>query len=290
MNRRVAMVALATLISMMAADGKARTMTNLLFLHHSCGGQLLADPGPEVEAAPGSAAACIYTSHANGGGLRTALTQAGFQVHEASYGSVVGEDTDICHWNRKFRDRMDVILRTDRQDELLPDGQTNDVVVFKSCYPNNEFSAAGVEPGDPDACERTVANAKAAYRALLPYFARHPDVLFVAMTAPPLAEPRPIGLKARLKSLLRSKPRADLAREFNAWLVDGWLAGEHPSNVVVFDYFGFLTDQGASGWSAYPTKDGRDSHPSSAGNRRAAEAFVAFLDQAWRAHQANLSP
>ena len=69
------------------------------------------------------------------------------------------------------------MLSTERQNELLPEGQTNATVVFRSCYPDNACASVGREPGDPDSCERTGANAKAAYRALLPYFTQHPDVL-----------------------------------------------------------------------------------------------------------------
>jgi hypothetical protein len=54
----------------------------------------------------------------------------------------------------------------------------------------------------------------------------------------------------------------------------------------VFDYCGVLTDHGANDWSNYASRAGRDSHPSSAGNHRAAEAFVPFLVEAWRMHQA----
>lgn len=281
-HKRAQAMALAVLILMPAVEGKAQEMTNLLFIHHSCGGQLLADLGPMVGGTRESSERCIYVSHPNGGGLRGDLEKAGFKVNEASYGSAIGEDSDICHWNRKFRDQMDLILRTERQDALLPEGQTNAIVVFKSCYPNNGFVSVGEAPGDPDACERTVANAKAAYRSLLPHFARHPEVLFVAVTAPPQAEPKPTSFKGKVKSLFKAKPSADLAREFNTWLADGWLDDANPRNVVVFDYYDVLTAHGASNWSAYPTKADRDSHPSSVGNRRAAETFLQFLNEAWR--------
>lgn len=257
-----------------------------LFIHHSCGGQLLADAGPQVGGEDESGQTCIYVSHPNGGGLRSRLESAGFAVNESSYGSIVGEDTDICHWRRKFTSKMDDILRLKQQDTFLPEGMTNRIVAFKSCYPNNGFRGAGNEPGDPDSCELTVANAKAAYRALLSEFAQHPEVLFVAFTAPPQVEPRPRGMKARIRAMLqgnRKSPAAGLAREFNSWLVDtdqGWLAGDAPGNVVVFDYYDILTDHGKTNWSAYGSREGRDSHPSTEGNRKAADAFVPFIHAA----------
>jgi len=261
-----------------AATG--REPVQLLFIHHSCGGQLLADPGEVVGGEPGSGERCIHVSHPNGGGLRGLLEAEGYAVNEASYGSIVGEDTDIRHWHAKFRDQMDRILRTKRQDALLPEGVTNDVVLFKSCYPNNAFTGPGEEPGNPDGPELTVANAKAAYRAVLAYFREHPDVLFVAFTAPPLADRQPVGFKQKLKALFKGKPKhPQWAQQFNAWLADkqnGWLAGYDLPNVAVFDYYGILADP-QTGWSAYPTQGGQDSHPSSAGNGKAAAAFVEFL-------------
>ncbi len=264
------------------ADGTVR----LLFIHHSCGGQLLAAPGEKVGGARGSGERCIYVSHPNGGGLRAGLEAAGYEVHELSYESALGEDTDIRHWRAKFAGSMDRLLVTDRQDRVYDDDRTNHVVVFKSCYPNNDFTGPGVEPGNPDAADPdagtlTVADAKAAYRSLLPIFAEHPDVLFVAFTAPPRAEPK-LGFLDRLRAFFHDEPvPADWAREFNGWLAapDGWLA-DAPRNVAVFDYYDVLTDGGETNWSAYATGDGTDSHPSRVGNAAAAAAFLPVLDEA----------
>ncbi|MCP4800241.1 MAG: hypothetical protein GY893_09885, partial [bacterium] len=65
----------------------------LLFIHHSCGGQLMAEQGEKIGGASGSGERCIYDSHPNGGGLRSSLTTAGYEVHEASYESKLGQDT-----------------------------------------------------------------------------------------------------------------------------------------------------------------------------------------------------
>ncbi|HPR73415.1 MAG TPA: hypothetical protein PLX41_07100 [Bacteroidales bacterium] len=254
---------------------------HLLFIHHSCGGQLFADKG---DVAGNN---CINPSHPNGGGLRSLLEENNYIVHEASYGSVIGAETDICHWNTKFRDHMDKILTCKHQDEFFTDGKENNIIMFKSCFPNSWIESDGTEPGDPDSCEHTIANYKASYNALLKYFSRQTDTLFVVVTAPPLVQPSKI--KSIIKTLLgRSKGSSiDVAgqriRYFNNWLKDiekGWLKGYKYHNVVVFDYYDILTDKGKSNWSMYGSGGGSDSHPSSVGNSKAAKEFILFLNQA----------
>ncbi len=256
----------------------------LLFIHHSCGGQLLAEPGEQSGGGKDSGARCVYQSHPNGGGLRSRLQSAGYEVHQASYGSLLGEDTDIGHWRRKFAEQMDRILVCDGQDRAYTDGRTNEVVVFKSCYSSTDFTGPGKEPGDPDSPEQTLANAQAAYRALLPLFQARPEVLFVAVTAPPRAEPRPQGLLDRLRAKFRRGPvSADFSHTLHAWMADrreGWLKDYDLPNVAVFDYHDLLTDGRSAKWSAYASGDGSDSHPNREGNARAAAAFVPFLDAA----------
>ncbi|PID81387.1 hypothetical protein CSB20_03185 [bacterium DOLZORAL124_64_63] len=290
-SRTVLLLALAlvavTMPAVVAADetgsGEGEMSRNLLFIHHSCGGQLLADPGRQVGGERGSGRRCIYDHHPNGGGLRRLIEKRGFQVNELSYESELGEDTDIHHWRAKFTRHLAELKRTRRQDEMLPQGQENSVIAFKSCYPNNDYVGEGKMPGDPDSPERTIANSKAAYIALLPVFEQNPEILFIAVTPPPRAEPKPVGFKQKLKGLFKGKPKdADWARQVNDWLVDsgeGWLADYPLPNVVVFDYYDVLTNHGASNWSEYPTGGGRDSHPSGEGNSLAAQEFMKVLDK-----------
>lgn len=262
---------------------------DLLFIHHSVGGTLLADQG---EVSGEHAPQCVWESHPNGGGLRARLEQADYDVHEASYGSRIGEDTDMFHWLPKFRNQMDEVLSVDIQDEQLEGDERNDIVMFKSCFPNSSFEGEGQAPGDPTGPELTIWNARATMNALLEVFGQHPDVLFVYVTAPPQAPPtaEPAWKWLARKILGRSQDPAEqrraaaLARQFNNWVRSptGWLANYPHDNVVVFDYYNILTDDGASNSLAYPTGGGTDSHPSAEGNQRAAEAVVPFLNRAVR--------
>ena len=272
------------------SDAPPQAGLRLLFIHHSCGGQLFAPSGP---ADVGEA--CIYDAAENGGGLRPTLEAAGYEIHEASYHSKIGHQTDTFDWLPKFRDQMELVMKVDHQDTFFEDDRRHQIVMFKSCYPNNVFVGRGAPPGDPAGPELTVENAKATFRALLPIFAAHPDRLFVLVTAPPkVLRTEPLG-KALIKrlmgrtTLLESGP---WAREFNAWLVDdahGWLAGYAGKNVVVFDYYDVLTGYGRSNFSVYGSgPDGMDDHPSSEGNQLAAKALAPFLNRAVR--RAGLSP
>jgi hypothetical protein len=260
---------------------------DLLFIHHSVGGQWLADVGP------GIGEDCINVSHPEGGGLRTRLEQAGYVIHEASYGSEVGAKTDLFDWLPKFRDHMAQVLGCARQDTVLVPPARNCIVMFKSCYYNNGFEGPGQSPGNPQGPELTLANARAAYTALLPEMGKQPGVLFVCVTTPPLApryKPEPLWKSAARKVLgkmdLRQKliMRGRLSREFANWLKadDGWLKDYPQRNVVVFDYYDILTGHGASDLLKYPTDEGFNSHPSAEGQRLAAEAFVPFLNRVVR--------
>lgn len=256
----------------------------LLFIHHSCGGQLFAPQGPSDQGDN-----CIYEAAENGGGLRDLLTADGYEIHEASYNSRVGHDTDIFHWLPKFRDQMQMVLKVDQQDALYADDRENQIIMFKSCYPNSVFVGPGQAPGDPAGPELTIENAKATYRALLPIFEAHPDRLFVVVTAPPRVFAPQSLAKALLKRLTgRPSLRGSgpWARTFNNWLVDtrrGWLASYTPKNVVVFDYYDVLTGHGRSDFSVYGSgPDHRDDHPSAAGNQAAAQALHPLINRAVR--------
>jgi hypothetical protein len=140
---------------------------------------------------------------------------------------------------------------------------------------------------------QTVANAKRIYLDLLDYFSAHREKLFVVITAPPLL------------SSDTSPEQAVNARAFNSWLAEDWLAAYPYQNVAVFDFYNVLTsnagdpntnDLGASGGNHHRLRGGQveyvnsqggntsayaengDSHPTSAGNRKATGEFVPLLN------------
>ncbi len=263
----------AALLALCPASAQADDATppsrpvKLIFIHHSCGENWLAD------------------GH---GGLGKALAKNNYFVSDTNYGwgpNSIGDRTDITDWPEWFTGSnsgryLEALFResgkhspyTRRQSD--PDGE-NQIIMFKSCFPNSNLEG---NPGDSPLRGHglTVKNAKAIYNELLAYFATRPDKLFVAITAPPVQD----------------RTFAANARAFNKWLVKDWLAKYKGSNVAVFDFYNvltgpnnhhrfrgdaieYVTDRGRNTLH-YPTNG--DDHPSPAGNRKATRELVPLLN------------
>jgi len=291
-------------------DGPAR----LVFIHHSCGDNWLRD---------------------SDGGLRQVLNGNNYYVLDVGpdgwgppdedVGSgAIGDHTDIGHWYNWFvgphRDTyLSALYTTDNNagynSGVTDPGGENEVIMFKSCFPNsllhgdpNEPPTSGENPlrGRPWDAQvggeyvHTVGNAKGIYNDLLEYFRTRQDKLFVVITMPPH---------------LCCLDKVANARALNNWLVDDWLDGYPYHNVAVFDFFNVLTTNGGDpdtndyGWSTgnhhrvvtattpitvehitdgdddgspntleYPTQGGTNPHPSPAGNQKATGEFVPLLN------------
>jgi hypothetical protein len=259
---------------------------NLIFLHHSVGSHLLAESGEEEKSNNN-----LQMSHPNGGGLRQLLEANNYQVNEATYGSLIGKDTDLFDWLPKFRNNMNTVLNTKQQDTLL-DNAKNEIVMFKSCFPNSRFKP-DTNPPSSTRSTLTLSNAKATMIELKKIFEQHPNTLFIYVTAPPQrakVTKEPL-LKWLAKAVLNSRNGSDeqiyesnQARDFNNWLKssDGWLKDYPHNNIVVFDYFDLLTNNGKSNFLQYASNGGTDNHPSTAGQKLAAIEFIQFINQAVR--------
>jgi hypothetical protein len=282
------------------------TTVKLIFIHHSTGGNWLADPNGDQP----------------GGGLGRALMENNYYVSATNYSwgpDSIGDRTDIPNWPEWFTGPNSATILAALFGEgeqnigdfgawprlATPPAGENQIVMFKSCFPNSDLYG---EPDDPPLAEPddqyTVANAKAVYNKLLTYFATRPDKLFIVITAPPLMQGE------------TAPERAANARAFNNWLVNDWLAGYPTPNVAVFDYYNTLTSNGSpsrvddpatneepndAGWadgnhhrwqnlaiehmrtvnnnySAYPSGD---SHPSTAGHQKATLEFIPLLNIAY---------
>lgn len=264
----------------------------LIFIHHSTGGYWLADPNSDNP----------Y------GGLGTALMNNNYYVSATNYEwgyEAIGSRTDIPNWPEWFTGPnsstiLNAVYNETGQNVYTSDdwrffgywsrlsndpGGENEIVMFKSCFPNSNLSG---NPNDPPLSapdeqygvdNNTVSNAKAVYNKILTYFRTRQDKLFVVITAPPLMQSD------------TDATHAANARAFNNWLVNDWLDGYAYKNVAVFDYYNVLTDPDNhhrwynnavqhvigtnSNFAYYPSGD---SHPSSAGHQKAAAEFVPLLN------------
>ncbi|RJR42627.1 MAG: hypothetical protein C4567_07140 [Deltaproteobacteria bacterium] len=274
------------------------TVVKLIFIHHSSGQNWLADDHGGLGIALRNNN-CFVSDTNYGWGPE---------------GDTIGDRTDIGHWWDWFRSPsrdtyLNALYAESNQNcsysRLASDpGGSNRIIMFKSCFPN---SYLGGKPSDPpttganplrgqDAYSEhmTVANAKGIYNDLLVYFASRQDKLFVVITAPPQVAND------------TDAAHAANARAFNNWLVNDWLAGYPHKNVAVFDFYNVLTSHGGNRnindlgtetgnhhrWrnnaiqhqqtvmnnlSAYDTNN-YDSHPTAAGNQKAAAEFVPLLN------------
>ncbi len=267
----------------------------LIFIHHSTGENWLAD---------------------DNGGLGLALRDNHYFVSDTNYGwgpDCIGDRTDIGNWWEWFRGPGSstylsaLYAESDQHSSysrLADDpGGPNEIVMFKSCFPNSNLQGDPDDPvppinqnplrGQGSGSEfHTVANAKGIYLDLLEYFKTRQDRLFVVITAPPVQD----------------DTWADNARAFNDWLVNDWLDGYPYHNVAVFDFYNVLTTNGGDAhtndlgqesgnhhrlWHGlvqhktdgddddspnvleYPTDD---DHPSQAGNLKATGELVTLLN------------
>jgi hypothetical protein len=271
----------------------------LIFIHHSCGENWLADWS-------GGLGEALRDNH-----YFVSDTNYGWGPEDSMLGGAIGDFTDIGHWWNWFLGPSSGEILGALYDEseqyseysrLSGDpGGENDIVMFKSCFPN---SALEGNPGDGPTTgsnplqgmdcgsnDHTVGNAKRIYIDLLGYFGEHTDKLFVAITAPPLLD--------------TDSEQAANVRAFNTWLVEEWLDSYPHANVAVFDFYNVLTSNGGNpntndlgaedgnhhrirgGILEYTTDQGGntaayaeddDSHPTPAGNQKATGEFVPLLN------------
>jgi len=276
----------------------------LVFIHHSVGSNWLNDGLHDALLAKS------YIDERNDITYGTRLEPD--PGRPGSLGDVPGDLTDMHHWILWFNDylqgirtyqNVDGIDRYLRRLGITESSGFNRIIMFKSCYPNSNVTSDGDEPGDPFSASKTLANYMAVYRhpdgpgntytyngesysPLEDIFASNPDVLFIAVTAPPLHY---------APSDATNDANAHRARLFNNWLKQEWLPvynTTHPGldNVAVFDFFDVLAypddhpDHPNRLRAEYGGESG-DSHPNTAANVEATTVFAAgenaFLDQMW---------
>jgi len=251
-GRRLLGVGLAVLKSpSVSSNGD---FTNIIFLHHSVGQNLVDQGGVRARFAE---LGYDFWDHGYNfqGVTRPDGTPAGFNYN------VPDDNTDPDGLARIFGQPV-YGLPIDTFSGLLQ----HDVVVFKSC-----FSASNI------ASREQLEAYKAYYSSIRDVVDQHPDRIFIALTPPPLnpAETDPEA--------------AARARAFADWLTsDEYLEG-HP-NLFAFDLFSLLAEDDPSApdynmlREAY--RDGVDSHPNRLANETIAPLFVSLVVDAIQTYQA----
>ncbi len=223
----------------------------MIFLHHSVGKGILYE-----------------------GGLRDSLLEMGILVKGATYGDEIGENTDICDWLPKFENNMDRIVSFKAHPDRYYSGDySNEIVMFKSCFPNSDITGEGSEPGDPYSKEGTIRNYMAVFDRLGEEMMKHGDRLFIYMTPPPLVTEQ------------TSPANAERAIKFNRWLTEEYLPRYKQSsgldNFYIFDLFHILADEKGFLKQEYRTGKPGDSHPNLDANKIAAKKFMEFFKPLW---------
>jgi hypothetical protein len=151
-----------------------------------------------------------------------------------------------------------------------------DIVIFKHCFPGANIGEDGVP--DITSSDKTLANYKLQYRALLDIFDLYPEKKFVVWTLTPQHRNA------------TNTDEASRAREFVNWVKNSWLnedGNAHP-NVFIFDFFNIVAESNltpANGqvnclkYEYEGDHDGSDGHPNEQANIIAGEAFANFMIQ-----------
>jgi hypothetical protein len=227
---------------------KAQQFTNVIFLHHSVGNNLIEQ-----------------------GGVRELFNQAGYQFWDHDYNYIGltdpnGNPTGYSYSIPADNTDPDGLHQLFHQPELpLPLNafsglMQHEVIIFKSCYPASDIVS-----------EEDLQASKQMYLEIRDVMDQHPEKLFIVVTQPPL-NPAHTTLEI-----------ANRARSFADWLKsDEYLAG-HP-NVATYDLFGQLAEDQA-GVPDYNMlkgeyRQGTDSHPNEIANQVIAPDFVEFITQA----------
>lgn len=241
---------------------------------------LVVDAGPDP-GKPARRLSMVWHHHSTGdellqGGLREALERNGIDFFDINYkeavvdGYVIGDHTDPQDFPKNFNTPK--YFEVIKGWELGAGGETgkvgtsqarkqHDIIMFKSCFPASDIRD-----------ETQLESYKKWYLSLVPTFRAHPQILFVAMSTPPL---------------VKAETTPENAARARRWA--RWVTTEYPRqapNLKVFDLFNALAiaegkpDQNTLVPQFATAKN--DSHPSRAGARAVTRLFIPWLNRVLR--------
>ncbi len=226
----------------------AQGPTRIIFLHHSCGHNLI-EQGNVREGLTRLGYA-FYDHGYNGDGLRLA---------DGSYAgtnfNVPGDNTDPDGIAAIFAQPLH-----DPPDNTFSHLMQYDVIAFKSCFPTSNIGS-----------KEQLEAYRFHYRSVRDRMDQHPEKVFIVVTQPPQVPGASDAEEAR-----RARALAD-------WLTSEEFLGGHP-NVFTFDFFGHLAGSDNFLRSGYRFDD-YDGHPNERANREIGPLFVAFIDEAIQSYE-----
>lgn len=240
-----------------SGDSEGR-FTNVVFLHHSTGANLIEQGGVrEVFQAAGY----DFWDHGyNSTGLRR--PDGSF----ASYSYRIPDDNTDPDGLARLFDQRTYGLPWNAFSGLLQ----HEVIAVKSCFPTSQIDS-----------DEQLSQYKAWYLAMRDVMDTHPDKLFVVISPPPL---NPAATDAAA---------AARARAFAEWLnSDEYLSGH--SNVATFDFFDSLAEDDPAlpdyNMLRAAYRDGSDSHPNQVANEIVGPQFSQFVIEAADKYRTVYSP
>ncbi len=220
----------------------------IIFLHHSCGANLIAQ-----------------------GDVRQRLTALGYAFYDHGYNddglvladgtwtgqhfSVPDDNTDPDGFAAIFAQPLH-----DPPDNTFSHLMQYDVIAFKSCFPVSNIES-----------DEQLAEYKAYYLSIRNRMDQYPNKLFIVVTQPPQVPSN------------TSPEAATRARAFASWLASPEFLAGHP-NVATFNFFDLLADPTSNCLRPEYRGDEYDAHPNELANRTIGPLFADFIDQAARTY------
>jgi hypothetical protein len=230
------------------------TYTNVIFLHHSTGQNLIAQG--DVRPLFTQKGYLCWDHDYNTIGLTRpdgTRTQTSYHIPETTPGLKGGGNTNPEGLAVLFAQPVH-----DPPDNAFSRLLQHEVLIFKSCFPNSAIKST-----------RMLQQHKAWYLGIRDVIDQHPDRVFILLTTPPL-HPK----ATTLEEAARARVLAD-------WLQSDEFLADH-SNLFVFDFFDLLADPETNmlrtAYQRDPTT--ADSHPNALANQIIGPLFVDFVDEA----------
>lgn len=228
------------------------TYTNVVFLHHSTGANLIRQGRVREQFA--EAGYDFWDHHYNQTGLtRPDGGKAGYSYR------IPDDNTDPDGLATLFAQPV-YSLPLNALSGLLQ----HEVIVFKSCFPASQISS-----------DAQLEQYKEWYLGMRDVMDAHPDRVFVVMSPPPL------------NPAVTPPEAAARARTFAEWLTSAEYLDGHP-NVFAFDFFDQLAedDPAAPDYNMLRAsyRDGEDSHPNQTANEVVGPLFVEAVIAAARGY------